>query len=133
MTREIVKAPLATPAIIEQIMGMEVHKTADDGWSTPPGWPRHVWVIRFSDKKHGVLVVPGEIESEERIHGLGCFKRKENAQKSLYKFKTDALMGHKFVKLSFEEARRLAKEYGKPIIAMILADNLSKPEIFYVQ
>lgn len=133
MPKPVLDALFCSQSIIDQIDGNDI-KTSDEGIGLPPGWPRKVWVVQFSNGTHGVLDIPiGEGLHADRVHGLACYKKKENAHKYIFQVKNVPLEGHKFVQLTFEEARKLAKTKPMPIVAMIRADNPVKPEVFFVK
>ena len=64
------------------------------------------------------------------LHGLACFENLENAEnyKSSINIKSLVIQS-----VTFEEARKIAKNRPDPIICLLLLDDLTNPEIHYVK
>lgn len=126
--------PLLDPLTVEDITVVKVHK--DDIFpgifeyidkepkqtgkskrkpTQPPSeWPKDVWVIEYSSGEHGVIRV-------DSIHGLGAFRKKDQAVSFTKYVLNPPSRVWKAVKMSFEEAKALASSKPSPITAIILS------------
>lgn len=64
------------------------------------------------------------------IHGLACFSTETHAIR--FSEWID-LSGMQVVRLSFDEAREVAKARPLPVVALMLLDRLEDPKIHYVR
>jgi hypothetical protein len=64
------------------------------------------------------------------IHGLACFSDEAGA----FRFAEFIdLSGMTTKKVSFEQAREIAKDRPKPVVALMLLDDMAAPQIHYVK
>ena len=66
----------------------------------------------------------------EGIHGLACFSSESGAFRFAEWIDLSGMMTRK---VSFEEAREIAKARPLPVVSLMLLDSLQNPQIHYVR
>lgn len=90
----------------------------------PEAWPKQVWVVEYSSGEHGVMRI-------NDLHGLVAFRKKDQAVSFTKYVLNPPSRVWKAVKMSFDDARELAKSKPNPISALILSGD--SPLVHYVK
>lgn len=87
-------------------------------------FPDSVFIVKHSPtSKYGCYCYDG-------VHGLACFSTEGGA--SLFAQWID-MTGMQSEKVSFDEAREVAKDRPMPIVSLMLLDDMDEPKIHYVR
>lgn len=105
----------------------------EDALHGPNGWPKKLWIIDLGNGLHGVIRHPPYGGKAVAVEGLAVFKYKANAQKFVHLVKDNAMSGHKFVKMTFEDAVKLVHTKPPIVTTLMLADEPTKPKIYQVK
>lgn len=139
-----IKTPLSSPigttnptglmdSIVRQLSEITPVPEDEHKKGIPTGWPKKVWVIEFANGTHGCMAFPAYSTKGCQTNGIAAFKLKDNAKRHLHIFKSDAMLGHKFVQVTFEDAVKIVTSKPPDITALFLADQPERPKIYQVR
>lgn len=89
-------------------------------------WPEKLLILRTDTGLYANYCFEG-------VHGMMSFESQNMAKLWANGFAASLKLRIDIIEVSFDEARRLAKERPMPVVALFLADDIENPLIHFVR